>query len=76
MIRTVTAWFVGAALCVAQLTPPPAVSLSPRDWPAGEYDKFVQAQANVRTEAGLATGRKGAVTVEEARLIKAGDITE
>lgn len=63
MIRTVTAWFVGAALCVAQLTPPPAVSLSPRDWPAGEYDKFVQAQANVRTEAGLATGRKGAVTV-------------
>ncbi len=63
MLRTIASWIVAAALFSAPLAPPQAVSLSPRDWPAGDYDQFIRAQANIRTQAGLATGRRGAVTV-------------
>src|SRR5262245_29193665 len=40
-----------------------AVNLSPSVWPKGEYAKFLNAQDVDRTEAGVATGRNGAVTV-------------
>jgi gamma-glutamyltranspeptidase/glutathione hydrolase len=63
MFRAIAAWIAAAALLAAPLAPPQAVSLSPRDWPAGEYDQFLRAQATIRTQAGLATGRRGAVTV-------------
>jgi gamma-glutamyltranspeptidase/glutathione hydrolase len=63
MIRTLITWAVAAAVFSAPLTQPKPVSLSPGDWPAGEYDQFIRAQANIRTQAGFATGRKGAVTV-------------
>jgi gamma-glutamyltranspeptidase/glutathione hydrolase len=63
MLRFLTAWIVAAALFSAPIAPPQSVSLSPRDWPSGEYDQFLRAQANIRTQAGLATGRRGAVTV-------------
>lgn len=63
MLRTIASSIVAAALFSAPLAPTQAVSLSPRDWPAGEYDQFIRAQANIRTQAGLATGRRGAVTV-------------
>src|SRR5262245_44989800 len=39
------------------------VNLSPSVWPKGEYAKFLNAQDVDRTEAGVATGRNGAVTV-------------
>src|SRR5437588_4134584 len=39
------------------------VNLSPLAWPKGEYEQFMQAQEKERTEAGVATGRNGAVTV-------------
>src|SRR5688572_19214170 len=39
------------------------VSLSPKQWPAGEEARFWKEQAAVRTAAGVATGRSGAVTV-------------
>jgi gamma-glutamyltranspeptidase/glutathione hydrolase len=37
--------------------------LSPSAWPSGEYERFMQAQDVDRTEAGVAVGRNGAVTV-------------
>jgi gamma-glutamyltranspeptidase/glutathione hydrolase len=39
------------------------VNLSPATWPSGEYERFLKAQDIDRTEAGVATGRNGAVTV-------------
>src|SRR6266446_6561950 len=45
------------------LAPKEAVHLSPTVWPKGEYERFVKAQGVDRTEAGVATGRNGAVTV-------------
>ncbi len=39
------------------------VTLSPRAWPVGEYERFMRAQDVDRTEAGVASGRNGAVTV-------------
>ncbi len=63
MIRCLTALVWGAVLVLAQQTPPQPVNLSPRAWPAGQYDEFVRGQAAVRRQAGVASGRKGAVTV-------------
>lgn len=40
-----------------------SIDLSPQTWPTGEYERFLAAQNVVRTEAGVATGTKGAVTV-------------
>jgi gamma-glutamyltranspeptidase/glutathione hydrolase len=42
---------------------PSSVSLSPRRWPTGEYARLMRAQDVDRTEAGVASGRNGAVTV-------------
>jgi gamma-glutamyltranspeptidase/glutathione hydrolase len=39
------------------------VNLSPKNWPAGEYARFLKAQGLDRTTAGSAKGRHGAVTV-------------
>jgi gamma-glutamyltranspeptidase/glutathione hydrolase len=39
------------------------VNLSPATWPNAEYERFLKAQDIDRTEAGVATGRNGAVTV-------------
>lgn len=38
-------------------------NLSPANWPAGEYQRYMEAQGVDRTRAGHAKGRKGAVTV-------------
>jgi len=43
--------------------PPQEVDLSSRAWPKGEYQRFIAAQNVVRTEAGIASGTNGAVTV-------------
>jgi gamma-glutamyltranspeptidase/glutathione hydrolase len=40
-----------------------AVDLSPSTWPAGDYERYLKAQAFDRTAAGSAIGRNGAVTV-------------
>jgi len=47
----------------ATMPPKASVNLSPAAWPKGEYERFLQAQDVDRTEAGVATGRNGAVTV-------------
>lgn len=39
------------------------VDLSPAHWPAGEYERYLDAQAVDRTTAGTAKGSHGAVTV-------------
>ena len=39
------------------------VNLSPQAWPAGEYQRFLDAQDMRRTQAGVASGKNGAVTV-------------
>jgi gamma-glutamyltranspeptidase/glutathione hydrolase len=54
------------ALLLASSTtmlPKPSVNLTPAAWPAGEYERFMKAQDVDRTDAGVATGRAGAVTV-------------
>lgn len=40
-----------------------ALNLSPAAWPEGEYDRYMAAQLVDRTEAGVAVGHNGAVTV-------------
>ena len=45
------------------IVPSSPADISPQSWPRGEYEKFVTAQSVDRTEAGVATGRNGAVTV-------------
>ncbi len=40
-----------------------ATDLSPASWPKGEYERFLAAQDVDHTEAGVATGQNGAVTV-------------
>lgn len=42
---------------------PLVVDLSPANWPAGEYDRYMAAQNVDRTTAGTASGYNGAVTV-------------
>jgi gamma-glutamyltranspeptidase/glutathione hydrolase len=37
--------------------------ISPASWPKGEYETFIAGQGVDRTEAGVATGKNGAVTV-------------
>src|SRR5262245_53546342 len=37
--------------------------ISPATWPKGEYERFVAAQNVDHTQAGVATGTNGAVTV-------------
>jgi gamma-glutamyltranspeptidase/glutathione hydrolase len=61
---TLLLW-VGAVLLIPSpaTVPEERVNLSPTVWPEGEYDRFIQAQDVNRTEAGVATGRNGAVTV-------------
>jgi gamma-glutamyltranspeptidase/glutathione hydrolase len=44
------------------------VDLSPANWPAGEYDRFMAAQNVDRTTAGTASGYNGAVTVAYSGL--------
>lgn len=39
------------------------VDLSPANWPAGEYERYMRAQGVDRTQAGAARGVHGAVTV-------------
>ncbi|MEZ5318319.1 MAG: gamma-glutamyltransferase [Vicinamibacterales bacterium] len=52
------------AACVACAPSGPArIDLSPATWPAGEFDRYLRAQDEDRTTAGVATGRGGAVTV-------------
>src|SRR5262245_40668454 len=65
------AWVVTVVLITsATLTPKEpvkspkgAVNLSPTAWPKGEYERLMKAQEVDRMEAGVATGRNGAVTV-------------
>ena len=56
---------MGSVLLVGAATLPrqQAVNLSPAAWPKGEYQRFIEAQGIDRTEAGVATGQHGAVTV-------------
>jgi gamma-glutamyltranspeptidase / glutathione hydrolase len=59
---------LGAAAGLAATPPALAASskrvdLSPANWPAGEYDRFMKAQGIDRTTAGSAKGKQGAVTV-------------
>src|SRR5262245_23402366 len=57
-------WIIAAALTTSvALQSNRAVNLSPATWPKGEYERFLNQQGVVRTEAGVATGRSGAVTV-------------
>lgn len=51
------------ALAAATLIAQSGVTLSPRAWPKGEYERFMAAQDVKRTEAGVASGMNGAVTV-------------
>ena len=44
-------------------SPHAASDISPASWPKGEYETFMAAQNVDRSEAGVATGRNGAVTV-------------
>lgn len=44
------------------------IDLSPKNWPAGEYARFMKAQGIDRTTAGSAKGKKGAVTVAYGAL--------
>ncbi len=46
----------------------PVVNLSPANWPAGEYERFMAAQNVDRTSAGTASGYNGAVTVAYSGL--------
>src|SRR5690349_16747737 len=39
------------------------VNLSPAHWPAGDFQRYVEAQSVDRTTAGGARGKNGAVTV-------------
>lgn len=57
---------LAAALSVVSTgaqTPATVTDISPAVWPQGEYERFIAAQNVDRTEAGVATGRNGAVTV-------------
>ena len=54
---------VAVACAAALLTAQTRVTLSPKAWPKGEYERFMAAQDVKRTEAGVATGMNGAVTV-------------
>src|SRR5262245_31283178 len=51
--------------CLFALTPlaSQSVDLSPQKWANGDFERFTAAQNVVRTEAGVASGTKGAVTV-------------
>lgn len=61
----------GLLVALASVTAPPPgamaqarVSLSPERWPAAERERYLtELQNTVRTTAGVATGRNGAVTV-------------
>ena len=44
------------------------IDLSPKNWPAGEYARFMTAQGVDRTTAGSAKGKNGAVTVAYGAL--------
>jgi gamma-glutamyltranspeptidase / glutathione hydrolase len=64
--RSLRAGRAPLACLVAMLVSPvgsQSVDLSPQQWPKAEYDRFMAAQNILRTEAGVASGRKGAVTV-------------
>jgi len=50
--------FAGAALAQERAT-----HLAPSAWPDGGYERFLKAQDVDRTKAGVAIGRRGAVTV-------------
>src|SRR5262245_63463233 len=68
MMRRITinlkVWAITVLLTAGAAAPPkPIVNLSPTAWPKGEYERFLRAQDADRTEAGVATGRNGAVTV-------------
>ena len=45
-----------------------AVDISPANWPAGEYERFMAAQDVDRHTAGTASGYNGAVTVAYSGL--------
>ena len=47
----------------AALAQEQSINLAPSAWPEGDYERFINAQAVDRTKAGIATGRRGAVTV-------------
>jgi len=60
-----------SAESVAPVTSGPAeavVNLSPANWPAGEFDRFMAAQDVDRSSAGTARGFNGAVTVAYSGL--------
>ncbi len=61
----VTSALATAVLCLAStsILSRAAKDLSPASWPRGEYERFMAAQCVDRTEAGVASGRNGAVTV-------------
>src|SRR5262249_51106088 len=61
---TLLGW-VGIVLLTPSATVPARgeVNLFPAAWPKGEYERFLKGQEMIRTEAGVATGRNGAVTV-------------
>ncbi|MEO8452816.1 MAG: gamma-glutamyltransferase, partial [Gemmatimonadota bacterium] len=64
MIRRTTYLTLGlgfSSLAAAEAQGPG--SLSPTKWPAGEEARFWQQQGAVRTAAGVASGKRGAVTV-------------
>jgi gamma-glutamyltranspeptidase/glutathione hydrolase len=45
------------------VSPHAVTDISPATWPKGEYERFLAAQDVDHTEAGIATGKNGAVTV-------------
>jgi gamma-glutamyltranspeptidase/glutathione hydrolase len=64
LLQRLLAWSATLLLTIcATLQSKRAVNLSPANWSKGEYEKFLKAQDVDRTEAGVATGRNGAVTV-------------
>jgi gamma-glutamyltranspeptidase/glutathione hydrolase len=64
LLTRLFAWSLALSLTTtATLQAKRAVNLSPESWPKGEYQRFLNAQDVDRTEAGVATGRNGAITV-------------
>lgn len=59
---------VASPAAAPEAAPEVVVDLSPANWPAGEYDRYMAAQNVDRTSAGTASGYNGAVTVAYSGL--------
>jgi gamma-glutamyltranspeptidase/glutathione hydrolase len=66
MRRWFTSWSILALVSAAFFAASAAgqrISLSPADWPKGEYEQFLKVQETDHDQAGIAVGHYGAVTV-------------